>query len=268
MRISDAKHGLALGLLVAALAAAPALALDGKPTPGSPQTPLEAFKSGTQAYLAGEKAKALTELRYAADQGHALAQWKLGRMYADGDGVKQDDLKAFEYFSKLASDYAEEQPTTSRAPFVANAFVALGGYYLAGIPNSQVRPDAARARQLYSYAASYFGDPEAQYQLARLYLHDDGPAKDPRQAARWLGLAAQKGHYQAQALLGQMLFRGDGIPRQGARGLMWLILARESAAGPEDDWIVEYYDQALARSTDDERSLAKLYIEQRLRAQR
>ena len=115
MRISDAKRGLLWGLTVAALTVAPALALDGKPAPGSPQTPLQAFKSGTQAYLAGEKAKALTELRYAAEQGHALAQWKLGRMYADGDGVKQDDLKAFEYFSKLASDYAEEQPTTTEA---------------------------------------------------------------------------------------------------------------------------------------------------------
>jgi TPR repeat protein len=267
MRIFDAKHGLLFAALLAALAT-PAFALDGKPTPGARQTPIEAFRSGTQAYLAGEKAKALTELRYAAEQGHAVAQWKLGRMYADGDGVKQDDLKAFEYFSKLASDYAEEQPSTSRAPFVANAFVALGSYYLAGIPNSQVRRDSARAQQLFSYAASYFADPEAQYQLARLYLDEAGPAKDPRQAARWLGLAAQKGHYHAQARLGRMLFTGEHIPRQVARGLMWLILARESAAGPEDDWIVDYYDQAIAQSTDDERSLAKVYIEQWLRAQR
>ena len=44
---------------------------------------------------------------------------------------------------------------------------------------------------------------------------------------RWLGLAAQKGQHQARALLGQMLFDGDRLPRQPARGLMWLMLACE-----------------------------------------
>jgi TPR repeat protein len=268
MRISDARRALGLGLVLVALGAAPVLALDGKPKPATPQTPLEAFRSGTQAYLAGEKAKALTELQYAAEQGHGGALWKLGRMYADGDGVKQDDRKAFEYFSRLASDYAEEQPTTAQARFVSNAFVALGGYYLHGIPNSDVKPDVARAHRLYAYAASYFGDSDAQYQLARLYLDGALATKDPRQAARWFHAAAQKGHYQAQAMLGHMLFRGEQLPRQGARGLMWLTLARESAAGPEDDWIVEYYEEAMNQASDDERALARIYIKEWLRSRR
>jgi hypothetical protein len=42
---------------------------------------------------------------------------------------------------------------------------------------------------------------------------------------RWLGLAAQKGQHQAQALLGQMLLDGDRLPRQRALGLMWLTVA-------------------------------------------
>ena len=49
-------------------------------------------------------------------------------------------------------------------------------------------------------------------------------------AARWFGLSAQKGQCQAQAMLGAMLFEGDHVPRQAARGLMWLTLAKESAA--------------------------------------
>ena len=39
-----------------------------------------------------------------------MAQWKLGRMYADGDGITQDDLKAFEYFSGIA----DTMPKTTR----------------------------------------------------------------------------------------------------------------------------------------------------------
>ena len=38
---------------------------------------------------------------------------------------------------------------------------------------------------------------------------DSGPYRDPRQAARWLHAAANKGQYQAQAVLGRMLFKGE-----------------------------------------------------------
>src|SRR5262249_46012382 len=147
----------------AMLIAAPALAFDNQQTPAATSvpaaplapvpgqrplatppaarpTPFEAFRSGTQAYLAGEKGKALSELRYAAEQGDLPAQWKIGRMYAEGDGVKRDDRKAFEYFSKLALQNADESPVGPHARFVSSAFVAVGNYYLAGIPNSDVKP--------------------------------------------------------------------------------------------------------------------------------
>ncbi len=264
MRISD-LCGLSLVLLIGI--ASPAFALDGKPAPAAP-TPLQAFRSGTESLRAGDKQKALDELRYAAEQGHPLAQWKLGRMYAEGDGVKRDDLKAFQYFSRIASDYAETAPWTPQARFVASAYVSLGSYYLSGIPNSSVLADVERARSLLSYAASYFGDPDAQYQLARLYLDGKAAAPDVRQAARWLGLAAHKGQYQAQALLGQMLFRGEGVPRQRARGLMWLTLARDASAGSEDGWIVEAYEDASARASEDERAVALVYLEQWMKTKR
>jgi TPR repeat protein len=100
---------------------------------------------------------------------------------------------------------------------VANAFVALGRYYLNGIPNSKIKPDTERAWEMFSYAASYFGSADAQYDLAGLYLKTpDASREDFRYGARWLGLAAHKGQHQAQALLGQMLFNGDRLPPQRA----------------------------------------------------
>ena len=121
-------------------------------------------------YNAGNKLGAARALEYAAGQGHALALWKLGRMYADGDGVPHDDLKAFEYFSKIADENADESPHSPNASVVASAFVALGTYFLDGIKGTYVKPDAARAHEMFRFAASYFGDPNAQYSLARLYL--------------------------------------------------------------------------------------------------
>jgi TPR repeat protein len=238
----------------------PPAAIPSAPVARVPLTPVEHFRSGTEALRAGEKAKAVTSLQYAAEAGHALAQWKLGRMYAEGDGVPQNNLRAFEYFSRIANGYADDSPGTAQARFVANAFVALGHYYLDGIPDTPIKADPTRAREMFSYAASYFGDPDAQYYLARLYLDGRGVLRDPRQAARWLNRAAHKGQHHAQALLGRMLFKGEDLPRQAARGLMWLTLARESASADEK-WIAELYDSAFKQATDDERAIAIEYLE-------
>ena len=114
---------------------------------------------------------------------------------------------------------------------------------------------------MFSYAASYFGNADAQYDLARLYLKSDaGTREDFRYGARWLGLAAQKGQHQAQAMLGQMLFNGDQLPRQAARGLMWLTLARDSA-GPDETWIKESYNKAITKASDDDRAMALQMLE-------
>jgi TPR repeat protein len=227
--------------------------------PSIPITPFEAFRSGARAIRDGQKQKGLQSLEYAAEQGVIAAQWKLGRMYAEGDGVDQSDLRAFDYFSRIADSHADDPPVGPQSRYVANAFVSLGHYYREGIPDSDVKADAARARHMYAYAASYFGDPDAQYYLGRMLLDDAAPNSNPRQAARWLYSAANKGQTHAQAVLGRMLFKGEHVPRQAARGLMWLTLAR-SNAGPAEAWIVELHESALRQATSEERALAHEYL--------
>jgi TPR repeat protein len=205
-----------------------------------------------------DQAKSFTALQYAADQGHLVAQWKVGRMYAAGDGVPQDDQRAFVYFSQIANTHPDEPPGTAQARMVANAFVALGHYYLKGIPNTAIAADPGRAREMFAYAASYLDDADAQYQLGRLYL--DGTPSDPRQAARWFQLAATRGDCRAEAVLGDMLFQGQLVPRQAARGLMWLTLGRDCASA-EDGWIKPLYENALLRANDDELAMALVYLE-------
>ncbi len=256
-------------VLGASLLATPALAFDGAPV-NKQDTAIPVVTGAPGAAAALRKAvpqPATTEtsfsaLQYAAEGGHPIAQWKLGRMYANGDGVAQDDLRAFEYFSRLVNAHATDSPATPQAPVVANAFVALGRYYLAGIPNSKVKADRERARDMFSYAASYFGNADAQYDLARLYLNTpDGSREAFTQGARWLRLSAEKGQHEAQALLGQMLFNGDRVPRQAARGLMWLTLARDSA-GSDESWIKEGYNRAFAKASDDDRAMCLQMLEQ------
>ncbi|HLJ01727.1 MAG TPA: tetratricopeptide repeat protein [Bradyrhizobium sp.] len=252
-------------MLAAALVATPGFAFDGAPVVNQ-DSAIPVLSAQPGAIIAPKKSQPqtldqFTSLQFAAEGGHPIAQWKLGRMYADGDGVAQDDLRAFEYFSRIANTHAEDNPSAPQAAIVANAFVALGRYYLSGIPNSKIKPDVERAREMFSYAASYFGNADAQYDLARLYLKSAGSSRDDsRYGARWLGLAAQKGQHQAQALLGQLLFNGDQLPRQAARGLMWLTLARDSAA-PEETWIRDSYNKAIAKASEDDRAMAFRMLE-------
>jgi uncharacterized protein len=238
----------------------PAFAFDGSATPATAElTPQQGLRAPGAGAESSEKTKEFTALQYAADQGQAAAQWKLGRMYADGNGVGQDDLRAFDYFSQVANSHADEPPGTAQARFVANAFVALGRYYLTGIPNSTIKPDTARARQLFAYAASYFGDADAQYELGRLYVN--GTPNDVHEAARWFLKAATQGQCRAQVALGDILFRGVQVPRQAARGLMWLTLGRD-CAGNDGAWVKPLYDNAFRRASDDERAMALVYLKE------
>jgi uncharacterized protein len=291
MRIS--RHIASIVIAGAAVAAGPAFAFEGT-TPGgrpaaalsapaaglvppasiaTPAMPLAASAAPTAAGAVALKdavppSNSLTALQYAAEGGHPIAQWRLGRMYADGDGVVRDDLRAFEYFSRIANQHAEDSPSAPQAQIVANAFVALGRYYRDGIPNSRVKSDRERAREMFHYAATYFGNADAQYNLARMYLDAaPGTQRDPKYAGRWLLQAAQKGQYQAQALLGQMLFNGDLGVRQSARGLMWLTLARDNA-GPEEVWINEVYTAALKRASEDDRASAGRMLERWVQGRR
>ena len=258
------RVAMAAGLLL--LGGIPVEALDATArTPVPPagyRTAREALRSGVRDYNAGDKEGAARALEYAAGQGHALALWKLGRMYAEGDGVPHDDLKAFEFFSRIADDTTDDGPDAQNSGVMASAFTALGAYFLDGIKGTYVRPNPERAYDMFNYAASYFGDPNAQYNLARLYLDGTGVEADPRQAARWFNLAAEKGHAPAQALLGELLVNGQGVPKQRARGLMWLSLAREAAQGRKDDWIVALYDKAWTAASEDDRQTAQAQASQ------
>ena len=266
------KRTIVAFVLGAAVLAVPALAFDGAPVnqaPASqppPSTPTTLNSSTLKkpvspAPIPDGSLNSLLALQYAAEDGHPIAQWKLGRMYAEGNGVVQNDLLAFDYFSRIANAHAEDSPSAPQAQIIANAFVALGRYYLSGIPNSKVKSDPERAREMFYYAASYFGNADAQYDLARLYLKTaNATPSEFTYGARWLGLAAQKGQHQAQAMLGQMLFNGDRIPPQRARGLMWLTLACENA-GPDESWIKESYNRAIASASDNDRAMALQMLE-------
>ncbi|TMJ41986.1 MAG: sel1 repeat family protein [Alphaproteobacteria bacterium] len=231
-----------------------------------PPTPLEAFRSGMLALRQGKTEQGVKELEYATEHGVHGAIWKLGRMYADGDGIKMNKARAYDYFRRLTAMHGDDSAATPNAGYLANAFVALGLYHLDGIPGT-LKADPNLAREMFRYAAAYYADPEAQYYLGRIYLIGKAAPKDAIQAARWLRLSANKGEHRAQALLGGMLFKGEDVSRQPALGLFWLIVAKD-AAGPDETWITDMYTSALAQANESERAMARKYLEDWLKNRR
>ncbi len=55
-------------------------------------------------YVRQDNAEAARWYRKAADQGDSLAQYELGQMYVDGEGVPQDYVQAHMWFNLAASE--------------------------------------------------------------------------------------------------------------------------------------------------------------------
>lgn len=216
----------------------------------STESPFEFFKTGVSAYKSGHKDEAIRSLRYAAEMGHTGAKWKLARMYADGDGVPEDDFEAYELFLKIVGEGVD--PGSQNETYVSDALVALAHYVRWGIPGTTVKADPARARGFYVQAASNFGNSEAQYELGRMLLAGEGGEKNAVQAARWFQLSARKGNSAAQAMLGNMLFQAG----KTVRGLAMMTAAYERANPEDREWIQPLQERAFAIAGEADRRTA------------
>jgi len=74
------------------------------PAPGAARD----YDAGLDAYGSGDYATALREWRPLAEQGHAGAQYGLGLMYYNGEGVVQDDPTAHMWLDMAAANGSED----------------------------------------------------------------------------------------------------------------------------------------------------------------
>ncbi|HZY50236.1 MAG TPA: tetratricopeptide repeat protein [Devosia sp.] len=272
MRISRGASALfSIAMVSALLVAAPAIAQDGGThAPAAPAVPAEqappTAMDAAQAMAAAmdgagggiSSAEQIAALQDAAAAGDPMAQWQLGLMYESGEGVEQDKAKAFGYFAQIADQHADTAPRGVEADIVAHSFVKIGEYYKDGLPEAGVAKDEDYSIKLLMHAASYFGDPDAQYRLGEAYLDKNELGDNPVQSARWFSLAAKKGHVGAQAKLGDILFNGDtGLKANRVEGLMWLTVASRRSTGTTDaDWINDLLNGDMSVATPDERKQA------------
>lgn len=258
MRFIEFVRVSALASLVAAGlgAASPAHAFDDKVFDTSTgvkanSSPWDVFKFGFSAYKNGHKAEAIEAYRYAAEKGQIGASWALARMYAEGDGVPQNDYEAFKFYSEIAAQDVE--PGSPEESYVSDALVALGNYLKTGIEGSPVGPNAVAAQEYYMRAAANYRNPTAQFEMGQMFLRGEGGVKrSVKRAGQWLQLAAEKGHAGAQAVLGQLLFESGKV----VRGLAMMTAALERAQPSDQVWIRGMQEEAFALAPEGDRRTA------------
>ena len=136
------------------------------------------FQKGLDAYNGADYATALREWKPLAEQGYALAQYNLALMYANGEGVPEDDKEAVKWF-RLAAEQSH-----------ASAQFNLGLMYAKG---KGVPEDDKEAVKWYRLAAEQ-SHASAQNNLGVMYANGEGVPEDDVYAYMWWNLAAEQGH--------------------------------------------------------------------------
>jgi hypothetical protein len=144
-----------------------------------------------------------------ATSGDAVAQYRLGALYALGKGVAKDYARAAPLLRAAAESGLAE------AQFDYGVLCENG----LGVPR-----DAKIAAAWYDKAATQ-GNAEAALNLGYAYAQGAGVAKSLPAAARWFRRAAEQGVVNAQYNLGFLYERGAGVTRSALDAYLWYSLA-------------------------------------------
>ncbi len=204
----------------------------------------------------------LQDLAPAAQKGDIPAEVEMARRLALGEGVKKNEAQAALYFQAVVNQLGEIGAHDKQGPLAATAFRFLAQFHRRGVPEANIAPNPGYAFDLLHHAASYFGDPIAQFELARLLIKGDGVTKNTRVGAQWLLRATRKGYAPAQALLGEMLWHGDGVKRVPGEGLGLLAIARRNASPADKAWVSNMFEAARAEALPIEILEANAFIVQ------
>ena len=161
--------------------------------------------------LAEDYKRAFPVCSRAAEQGDVLAQFILGAMYENGDGVPENDREAVKWYRLVA-----EQG-------LANAQLKLGWMYA----NGEGVPKNYREAAKWFRLAAEQGDVFAQFNLGQMYRKGEGVSKNDREAVKWYRLAAEQGHANAQNNLGNRYDNGEGVTENDREAAKWYRLAAE-----------------------------------------
>jgi hypothetical protein len=224
-------------------------------------SPEAAFEQGMGAFKAGHLDLAIPALEHAASRGILMAQYYLARIYADNASQYADRAKAYMLYQHIADEHADIDPDTDqRSVFVAKALTALARYVKDGVTEIGLQPNPQRAVEYLHHAATFFNDPDAQFELAKIYLRGDGVPEHAKRAMHWLSVLTQRGHAGAQAFLADLYWRGKYVAQDQLRALALISVAVEHAPGHERIWIEDIHQKIYCGASGVTRRQAEIVV--------
>ena len=210
------------------------------------------LKKAKKAYRNGDFVKARRYFESASEDGNIVADWYLGHLYRLGRGVEPDDAKAFSYYGRVADTFDSNERDPNRLRIMVDALVRVADYYRTGSKAARINRDYDRASRIYRLAATY-GHPAAQYALGVMAIKGQGRKAQPAQGLRWLLTAARKRFAPAEAMLGELYWKGEIVERDRIRAIMWYMLAQKSTSPGESPAIYDRYEELLGEVSEGER---------------
>jgi uncharacterized protein len=179
----------------------------------------------------------------------ASANFRIGDMYAAGNGVPKDTHEAERWYKRgvdMESAGARAGWLMAQV-YLANAYLqakgvplaygeamhwmrkaAENGYRQAQVNLGSMYRDGQGTPQNYGEAMYWYreaadqGSAVAEWMIGRLYFHGSGVNRDYTEAATWFRRAAEAGIPVAQSDLGMMYYHGYGVSKDLATARAWL----------------------------------------------
>jgi len=169
------------------------------------------LKKAKQLVKQGSVAKALPLYLQLAEQGDAEAQFQLGLIYANQQGITKDDKQAVDWLAKAAGQGHRAAQTK------------LGFMYATGKGVAQNYNSAF----YWCYKAAEQGDVIAQFNLGLMYAKGQGVVQDNSLAVSWYSKASEQGDAHAQYNLGDMYANGVGVAKNSKQAAVLYHKAAE-----------------------------------------
>jgi len=206
-------------------------------------------KSTTQTPATGDTTssaaaplESLEVIEVKAKAGDANAQFELGAMYHDGQGIEKSFPKAKEWFEKSAK---QNDP---RAQF------NLGVMYYTG---EGLKQDYKKAQEWFEKAAVQ-GNTRAQFNLGVMFYRGEGVKQNFETAINYFTKSGSLGFSEAQFNLGVMLAKGEGTDIDVAQAYAWFEAAR-SFGNPNAASVISQIEAEL--KPDEIKQLKKLAVD-------
>lgn len=227
-------------------------------TPDAPEQRMAAGKHFSENTVSQDHGAPDQGIQSAAESGDAAAQYRLGLMYEEGKGVRQDDASALRWYRKSA---VQGNP---------DAQYRLGRMYEEG---KGISRDYSFAIRWYRKAAGQ-GNSDAEYSLGMMYEKGQGVGQDNEQAARWYSVSADHGNPDAkerlkerkwnllvraslkndpdtQYELGRMCLDSSGAEHYEEDAAKWFLKAAEHGNAGAQYILGQLYDKGTGVRQDD-----------------